>query len=741
MSANSRFTVQNGLDVVGSANVSGDVRIAGNLIVSGAVSSAVETDSDIIPSQNGFFLGTTLLRWGIFANSINANGSVTFNNTLAVAGVSTFAANVNVDSGVLFVDTVNNRVGINNTSPTEAHTVTGSSVISGNQTVGGVVTANGFSGPLNWSNVTSRPNLNLVVNVSGGATGSANVTFTGLANATLTLPISLSSVALGSGTTGNYVASIANGAGITLSTGPGAGAQPTIGHANTSAQANIAGAATNVIQGLIFDEFGHVVGANTLNADTRYARLTGGANAVFTGPVTTTNVMTVRGGGAAANGGTLVLGHGNNTSTSITGAANSTWFFDVGADNALRLFNVFANGSVIGVSTTVANSTVALTNFQQAPTVLGNVMWHAGNDGAGSGLDSDLLDGQQGSYYRNLVNSTGVLPPSALAAEYNLPSVFSNTNNVFYGDGRNLTINAGRITDGILPADRLSGSYTISIGGNAATATRLAVARTISITGDASGSASFDGSGNISIALAVSDSSHDHEFTNIINCPYKDAVYTATTGAYTATYNNGSAGVGATLTNTGALSAFVSDGIAHVVGQRVLVKDQATAAHNGIYVVSVVGSTSVAWVLTRANDANRNQNIGGSMVTVDRGSINAGKKFTTNFQTTSTLGSTTMRWVEIATTDTTVNAAVVLAIEQPFFIRGAVYSVTDPFFKGNAGIVFNTAFSANPSFSGIVTATGQLRGNGGSKGFGNITTTTSTADPSGGTAGDFYFQY
>ena len=29
-----------------------------------------------------------------------------------------------------------------------------------------------------------------------------------------------------------------------------------------------------------------------------------------------------------------------------------------------------------------------------------NTMWHAGNDGSGSTLDADLLDGQQGTYYR-----------------------------------------------------------------------------------------------------------------------------------------------------------------------------------------------------------------------------------------------------------------------------------------------------------------------------------------------------
>ncbi len=34
-------------------------------------------------------------------------------------------------------------------------------------------------------------------------------------------------------------------------------------------------------------------------------------------------------------------------------------------------------------------------------------IWHSGNDGAGSNLDADLLDGQQGSYYLNLANSNG----------------------------------------------------------------------------------------------------------------------------------------------------------------------------------------------------------------------------------------------------------------------------------------------------------------------------------------------
>ena len=47
-----------------------------------------------------------------------------------------------------------------------------------------------------------------------------------------------------------------------------------------------------------------------------------------------------------------------------------------------------------------------------------SVVWHAGNDGAGSTLDADLLDGQHGAYYRDLANSTGTLPNARFSGSY-----------------------------------------------------------------------------------------------------------------------------------------------------------------------------------------------------------------------------------------------------------------------------------------------------------------------------------
>lgn len=43
-----------------------------------------------------------------------------------------------------------------------------------------------------------------------------------------------------------------------------------------------------------------------------------------------------------------------------------------------------------------------------------NTVWHAGNDGAGSTLDADLLDGQQGTYYLNAANFTGTIADARL---------------------------------------------------------------------------------------------------------------------------------------------------------------------------------------------------------------------------------------------------------------------------------------------------------------------------------------
>lgn len=96
-------------------------------------------------------------------------------------------------------------------------------------------------------------------------------------------------------------------------------------------------------------------------------------------------------------------------------------------------------------------------------------------DGVGSLLDADLLDGQQGAFYQNATN-----------------------------------INAGTISDLYLPA-----SISSDITGNAATTTKLALARNIALSGDVTGTVAFDGTANVTIVATVLDDSHAHVITNV----------------------------------------------------------------------------------------------------------------------------------------------------------------------------------------------------------------------------------
>jgi hypothetical protein len=101
--------------------------------------------------------------------------------------------------------------------------------------------------------------------------------------------------------------------------------------------------------------------------------------------------------------------------------------------------------------------------------------------------------------------------------------------------------------------------------------------------------------------------------TDIVNKLYADSIasginfhqpcnYATTVDLGAVTYNNGASGVGATLTKIAPLAALSVDGSTPSIGQRILVKNEANGAYNGVYTVTTVGSGVVAWVLTRATD-------------------------------------------------------------------------------------------------------------------------------------------
>ena len=163
--------------------------------------------------------------------------------------------------------------------------------------------------------------------------------------------------------------------------------------------------------------------------------------------------------------------------------------------------------------------------------------------------------------------------------------------------------------------------------------------------------------------------------------------------ALTATYNNGTAGVGATLTNAGAQAALVIDGVTVSVADRVLIYTQSTQTQNGIYVVTSVGSGSTNWVLTRSSDADTyvinsaNGLSEGSTVFVQQGSTGAGETYTCNTSGVITFGTTNITFAQIS-------SAQIYSAGTGLTLSGTQFSITN---TGTAG-TYGSA-SAVPVFT------------------------------------------
>ncbi len=125
----------------------------------------------------------------------------------------------------------------------------------------------------------------------------------------------------------------------------------------------------------------------------------------------------------------------------------------------------------------------------------------------------------------------------------------------------------------------------------------------------------------------------------------KQECQTATVTALPAnTYANGSAGIGATITLTVA-AVLVLDGYTPVLNDRILVKNEGTPSHNGIYVLSTIGTVLVNAILTRSTDFDQpTDGINGAMVYVLNGATNGNTLWNCTTSGTITFGTTAINW-------------------------------------------------------------------------------------------------
>jgi hypothetical protein len=198
--------------------------------------------------------------------------------------------------------------------------------------------------------------------------------------------------------------------------------------------------------------------------------------------------------------------------------------------------------------------------------------------------------------------------------------------------------------------------------------------------------------------------------TDIVNKAYADSIASginfhqsvrlATAAALPAnTYNNGTSGVGATLT-ANANGALTVDGVAAVAGNRILVKNEATQANNGVYTVTQVGNGSTPYILTRATDFDSSgsgvdQIDAGDFFLVTAGSTLANTSWVQQTPLPITVGTTAIVFSQFA-------APVLYSAGTGLSLTGTTFSIT------NTGVSASTYGSASSVPVIAVNAQGQI---------------------------------
>lgn len=215
---------------------------------------------------------------------------------------------------------------------------------------------------------------------------------------------------------------------------------------------------------------------------------------------------------------------------------------------------------------------------------------------------------------------------------------------------------AGSSSGGATPALTLTTSINSPILAGNGTAISAATTTGTGSTAVLSASPVLTGTPALAAATATTPATGDNS-TNVATTAFvqaqiaaqvdmKDPVQAATTGALSLspTYNNGSSGVGATLTAT-VVGVLIIDGYTPNVGDRLLIKNQAASLQNGSYTLTTAGVAGLTdYVLTRTTDFNQVSNIiYGDTFPVLQGTANANQQFTMNnsgFTTVGAAGST-----------------------------------------------------------------------------------------------------
>jgi len=542
-------------------------------------------------SGNTTVQGTTSLV-GNLIGAVNATATITGGN-LATPG--TVSATSNITGGNILTGGITSGTG----NATFGNVLTGGQVsATGNGIFGNISTAGSFSalsisvsGNITGGNLLTGGLISAGGNIDAGNVSGTNLTGTNVSvTGTATAASTVGGVITGSSTsvTGSQTAASTVGGVITgssVSVTGGVDAASVAGGVITGTSTSVTGTQTaaSTVGGVITGSSSSVTGTQTA-ASTVGGVITGSSSSV-TGTQT-----------AASTVGGVITG----SSVSVTG----------GVDAAS-----VAGGVITGTSTSV-------TGTQTAASTVGGVITGSSSSVTGTQTAASTVGGV-------ITGSSSSVTGTQTAA--------STVGGVITGTSVSVS---GNVTGGNVITD-----YIYSTTAN----TTLTIsAQTISLNPTGNVGMNSRWINNLADPVADQDAATKFYVDSVAQGLSPKAPVLAATGNTLAnlsggviTYNNGTAGVGATLTTTGTYTTIDGVNIA-TVGTRVLVKNEATQANNGIY------TYTSATVLTRATDMNQAAEVPSAFTFVQDGTIYADTGWVCTTNAPVVMGTTAIVFVQFS---------------------------------------------------------------------------------------------
>ena len=474
-----------------------------------------------------------------------------------------------------------------------------------------------------------------------------------------------------------------------------------------TASGNIAGG--NLLTGGLISATGNVTGSYILGNG---ALLTGVITSVANINSGTSNVTVV------SSGGNVTVGVGGTGDVAVFATTGAFVTGVVSASGNITGGNLITSGAVSAASLSLSGASQAASYSASGNVTGGNLITSAAISAASVSASGNITGGNiLGGANVNATTHTGTtasLSGNITGGNILTGGLISATANV---NGGNL------ISAALVQGVTVSASGNV-IGGNVNTNTLTGTGVTIG----SSGNINLSTTGNIVLSTQtyINNLSTPFQPTDAATKQYVDDVAqglhthdscnAATTGTLatisggTVTYDNGTSGVGATLTTTGTYTTI--DGVTLSNGMRILVKNEVDPAHNGIY------DRTSATVLTRSTDFDTTAEMaGGDFTFITAGTLydNTGWVMT---DVVTTVGTTPVNWVQFSGAGTYTAGTGLTLTGTAFSVNASQTQVTAVGTLGSLAVTANIT-GGNILTGGFVSATGNITG-------GNLTVSTGT---------------